>query len=106
MKSDASYHLQLRLIGDVTGIQDDVCQLEVVAKPEDAGPAFCGQFSHWNPVLDEICTFMHSSPFNRKAIQRTLSAGLAADLINRETGKKFGFGPAVIQSLHLKQIAV
>lgn len=44
---------------------------------------------------------MQSSAFHRKAIQRTLAAGLAADLINRETGSKHIFTAEELAALSL-----
>jgi hypothetical protein len=44
---------------------------------------------------------MRSSAFHRKAIQRTLTAGLAAHLINRETGGKHMFSAEELAGLSL-----
>jgi hypothetical protein len=47
---------------------------------------------------------MSSSPFHRKAIQRTLAAGLDAHMINRETGDKHIFSSDELAALSLKPV--
>ena len=91
MDNSPRYTLQLRFVADTSDSAYVDHQLEILAHPTQAGQQFQGRFRLWEPVFDEICSMMRSSAFHRKAIHRTLAAGLAADLINRETGSKHIF---------------
>ncbi len=98
MQSTVNYTLQLRVVpADLQGITE----LEVMAQPCQSGQPFHGRFRQWEPIFDNICAWVSTSAFHRKAVQRTLSAGLVADLINRETGNKHEFSQAEISRLGL-----
>ncbi len=98
MQNPVNYTLQLRMLpADLQGSTE----LEVVAQPCQSGLPFHGRFRQWEPVFDNICAWVSTSAFHRKAVQRTLSAGLVADLINRETGSKHLFSEVEIARLGL-----
>lgn len=101
MDTSTRYTLQLRFVADATDSTFHDHQLEILAHPTQTGPLFQGRFRTWEPVFEEICAMMRSSAFHRKAIQRTLAAGLAADLINRETGSKHIFTSEELAALSL-----
>jgi hypothetical protein len=101
MENTTQYTLQLRLVGNAADGQCDASELEVLAHPSEAGQPFHGRFQPWERVFEEICSLMRSSAFHRKAIQRTLTAGLAAHLINRETGGKHMFSAEELAGLSL-----
>jgi hypothetical protein len=104
MENTTRYSLQLRFVGNGGEGHFDASELEVLAHPEAAGQPFLGRFRQWEPVFEDICALMRSSAFHRKAIQRTLSAGLAAHLINRETGDKHMFSGEDLARLSLAPV--
>ncbi len=97
MEKIVQYTLQLRV--DTT---NSVSELEILAHPDATGQPFRGSFKHWEPMFESICAWVSSSAFHRKAIQRTLTAGLPAFLINRETGDKHMFSEEEVATLGLK----
>ncbi len=101
MENTSRYTLQLRFVADTSDASFLDHQLEILAHPTQTGQLFQGRFLLWEPVFEEICQMMRSSAFHRKAIQRTLTAGLAADLINRETGSKHIFTAEELAALSL-----
>ncbi len=101
MENSARYTLQLRFVADTSDSSYLDHQLEILAQPVQIGQPFQGRFRLWEPIFEEICSMMRSSAFHRKAIQRTLAAGLAADLINRETGSKHIFTAEELAALSL-----
>jgi hypothetical protein len=109
MENTTLYTMQLRFVGSNADGLFGNSELEVIAHPlnhaEPGGQPFLGRFLHWQPVFEDICRLMQSSAFHRKAIQRTLSAGLAADLINRETGSKHTFSADELARLCLAPVS-
>jgi hypothetical protein len=101
MENTTRYSLQLRFVGLASDNISGNSALEVLAHPEMAGQPFHGHFHPWEPVFEDICSLMRSSAFHRKAIQRTLTAGLPAHLINRETGDKHMFSAEDLARLSL-----
>jgi len=102
MQNATHYTLQLRFVGSLSDASHS--ELEVLAHPVQsdlASQPFQGRFQRWEPVFEDICSLMRSSAFHRKAIQRTLSAGLPAHLINRETGDKHMFSAEEVAQLSL-----
>jgi hypothetical protein len=99
MESSIRYTLQLRIVGSES--KHGSSELEVLAHPCQPGQHFQGRFRQWEPVFENICSWVSSSAFHRKAIQRTLTAGLPAFLINRETGNKHVFSAEEIAQLSL-----
>jgi hypothetical protein len=99
MESTIQYTLQLRVVGSDS--KQGTSELEVVAHPCQQGQPFHGRFLQWEPIFERICSWVSSSAFHRKAIQRTLAAGLPAHLINRETGDKHVFSAEEIARLSL-----
>jgi hypothetical protein len=96
---NTKYTLQLRFVG--IDSHSGHSALEVLAHPCEQGQPIHGRFLHWEPVLEKICSWVSTSAFHRKAIKRTLAAGLPADLINRETGGKHVFSAEEIARLSL-----
>jgi hypothetical protein len=99
MENTVQYTLRLRFVGSETKIGSS--ELEVVAHPCQEGQPYRGRFLQWEPVFESICSWVSSSAFHRKAIQRTLAAGLPAYLINRETGSKHVFSAEEVARLCL-----
>ena len=99
MESTIQYTLRLRFVGSDS--KQGTSELEVLASPCDEGQPYHGRFLHWEPVFENICSWVSTSAFHRKAIQRTLTAGLPAHLINRETGNKHVFSAEEIARLSL-----
>jgi hypothetical protein len=104
MKKDTTlYSLQLRPIEPSAESRHGFSVLEVVAQPSGPGSIIRARFRQWEPIFDRICSFVSSSPFHRKAMHRTLSAGLPAHLIDRVTGGKHMFSQEQIAELHLDE---
>ncbi len=101
MKIEEQYTVQLKFTEVPQGRSSSESLLQVLAYPATAGPLLSGNFQQWQPVLDVLCSAISPSDFNRKAIQRTISAGLTADLIDRTTGRKYLFASEFLTSLRL-----
>ena len=99
MENTVQYTVQLRIVGSDS--KQGNSELEVVAHPSQQGQPYHGRFLQWEPIFEKICSWVSSSAFNRKAIHRTLTAGLPAHLINRETGDKHMFSAEEIGHLSL-----
>ncbi len=97
------YSLQLRPVEPTTESRHGFSVLEVVAQPSGPGSVIKARFRQWEPIFDRICAFVSSSPFHRKAMHRTLSAGLPAHLIDRVTGGKHMFSQEQIAALRLNE---
>lgn len=104
MKQDTTlYSLQLRPIEPSTESDHGFSALEVVAQPSGPGSVIRARFRQWEPIFERICAFVSSSPFHRKAMHRTLRAGLPAHLIDRVTGGKHLFSQEQIAELCLDE---
>ena len=108
MKQDTTlYSLQLRPIAPSSGSPQQFTALEVGAQPAGSPSgspgAIRGRFRHWEPIFDRICAFVSSSPFHRKAMHRSLIAGLPTHLIDRATGGKQLFSREQIAELRLDE---
>jgi hypothetical protein len=108
MKQDTTlYSLQLRPIEPSSGSLQEFSALEVVAQPSGSASgspgAIRGLFPQWEPIFERICAFVSSSPFHRKAMHRSLRAGLPTHLIDRATGGKQLFSREQIAELRLDQ---
>lgn len=101
MKIREQYTVQLKFTEIPQGRMPSDSVLQVLAHPATAGPLLSGSFQQWQPVLDVLCSAISPSDFNRKAIQRTISAGLTADLIDRATGRKYLFSADALTFLKL-----
>jgi hypothetical protein len=101
MKIEEQYTVQLKFTQVPQGRISSDSLLQVLAYPATAGPLLSGKFQQWQPILDVLCSAISPSDFNRKAIHRTISAGLTADLIDRTTGRKYLFPAEVLTSLKL-----
>ena len=107
MKQDTTlYSLQLRPIEPSSGSPQQFTALEVVAQPSGSGSSgspIRGLFPQWEPIFERICAFVSSSPFHRKAMHRSLTAGLPTHLIDRATGGKQLFSREQIAELRLDE---
>jgi hypothetical protein len=101
MEDTNRYALQLRFVGKSSDGAHQNSELDVLALPVKMGNTLHGRFRNWEPVFEDICLLMNSSAFNRKAVQRTLTAGLPADLIDRQTGQQYMFSAGALASLKL-----
>lgn len=79
--------------------EDGVVELEIVAQPEGAGQTIRTRSRQWLPIFDRLCTLLSSSPFHRKAMQRTLTAGLPMHVVDRTDGSKLFFSKEDIAAL-------
>ncbi len=95
------YSLQLRPVEMCSNSEHRVSELEIVALPAGSGSEIKARFRQWEPVFERICSILSSSPFHRKAMHRTLNAGLPAHLIDRATGSKHLFSQEEIAMLEL-----
>jgi hypothetical protein len=104
MNSQATlYSLHLRPVGAAMDSADGISELEVIAQPAGPGRARKARFRQWEPVLDRICATLGFSPFHRKAMHRTLFAGLPADMIDRSNGHTRLFSSEELAALELNQ---
>jgi hypothetical protein len=95
------YTVRIKFTGSAAEILLCNSPLHVLASSAGSGPSLSGSFLQWRPILEALCSFGNASPFNRKAIERTISAGLTADLIDRATGRKSLFTAEALSSLRL-----
>ena len=97
----AFYSLQLRPVEMSLGSGNSVSEMEVVVHPAGPGGVQKARFRQWEPIFERICSLLSSSPFHRKAMRRTLEAGLPAHMINRTTGSNHLFSAAELAELEL-----
>ncbi len=100
-KESTFYSLQLRPIQLCSESSHGVSEVEVVAHPTGPGREMKGRFQQWEPIFERICSIMSSSPFHRKAMHRTIRAGLPTHFIDRATGSKHLFSREQIAELSL-----
>lgn len=93
------YSLQLRPVEVSQQSEDGVLELEFVAEPEGVGQAIRGRSRQWLPIFERLCTLLSSSPFHRKAMQRTLRAGVPMHVLDRTNGAKLMFSEEQIAAL-------
>ena len=94
------YSLQFRPIASQPS-EDGVMELEIVAEPEGPGQAIRTRSRQWLPIFDRLCTLLSTSPFHRKAMQRTLDAGVPMHVLDRTNGTKLLFSEEQIAALSL-----
>ena len=97
------YSLQFRPIALSQPSEDGVMELEIVAEPEGPGQAIRTRSRQWLPIFDRLCTLLSSSPFHRKAMQRTLDAGVPMHVLDRTNGAKLLFSEEQIAALSQDQ---
>jgi hypothetical protein len=95
------YSLQLSPIELSSHSDHGVLEMEIVAQPDGPGEAIRTRSRQWQPIFERICNFMSSSPFQRKAMQRTLVAGVAMHVLDRTNGEKLMFSEEEIAALAL-----
>jgi hypothetical protein len=98
------YSLQLRPVCAAADSAQGISELEVIAQPAGPGSVRKARFRQWEPIFDRICTILSSSPFQRKAMHRTLFAGLPARLIDRSNGSTRLFSAEELAALELNQV--
>lgn len=101
-KETMQYSLQLRPVEMSSESRHGVSELEVIVFPAGSGKVMKARFRQWEPIFERICSIISSSPFHRKAMHRTLKAGLPTHLINRSTGDKHLFSQEQIAELNLE----
>jgi hypothetical protein len=94
------YSLQLRL---VKGLAEDPAEhkVELIAFPAGAGEPREAHFELWEPLSTRLSQVASSTPFHLKAIYRTLTAGLTASVIDRDTGAPLVFSLGQLKDLGL-----
>jgi hypothetical protein len=97
------YSLQLRPVELCDMSDHGVLEMEIVAHPDGPGEAIRTRSRQWLPIFDRICTFLSSSPFQRKAMHRTLKAGVPMHVLNRTNGEKLFFSEEEIAALSLHE---
>jgi hypothetical protein len=97
------YSLQLRPVELASHADDGVLEMEIVAQPDGPGQPICRRSRQWLPIFERICNFLSSSPFHRKAMHRTLRAGVPMDLLDRTNGAKLLFSAEEIAAFALDE---
>ncbi len=93
------YSLQFRPIPVTQTTEDGSMELEIFAEPEGPGQPIRARARQWLPVFDRLCTLLSSSPFHRKAMHRTLQAGVPMQVVDRTDGSKLMFSAEQIAAL-------
>jgi hypothetical protein len=95
------YSLQLRPVELSQQSDDGVVEMEIVAQPEGPGQPILTRSRQWQPIFERLCTLLSSSPFHRKAMHRTLLAGVPMHVLDRTDGTKLMFSEEQIAALSL-----
>ncbi len=95
------YSLQFRPVEMSAHATPGVMELEIVAQPEGAGAPISTRSRQWLPIFERLCSLVSSSPFQRKAMERTLQAGVAMHVLDRSSGAKLFFSEEEIAALTL-----
>jgi hypothetical protein len=103
MNDMTRYSLQLRPVELCNQSDHGVLEMEIVAHPDGPGEAIRTRSRQWLPIFERICTFLSSSPFQRKAMHRTLKAGVPMHVLNRTNGEKLFFSEEEIAALALDE---
>jgi hypothetical protein len=101
MNDMTRYSLQLRPVELCSQSDHGVLEMEIVAHPDGPGEAIRTRSRQWLPIFDRICTFLSSSPFQRKAMHRTLKAGVPMHMLDRTNGEKLFFSEEEIAAFAL-----
>jgi hypothetical protein len=94
-KQTTRYSLQLSPVELSSQSDCGVLEMEIVAHPEGPGEAI--------RTFERICTLLSSSPFQRKAMHRTLTAGVPMHVLDRTNGEKQLFSEEEIAMLALNK---
>jgi hypothetical protein len=100
MTEAPKYSLQLRLVKGSVGDPAEP-QVELIALPEGPGDSPQPHFELWEPLSSRLSTVASSSPVHLKALYRTLTAGLTASVIDRDTGAPQFFSLHQLRALGL-----
>ena len=95
------YSLEMRPLELGKEAEHGVLEMEIVAQPNGPGEAIRTRSRQWLPIFERICTFLSSSPFQRKAMHRTLTAGVPMHVLDRTNGEKQLFSEEQIAALAL-----
>lgn len=79
-----------------------VTELEIVAQPDGPGAAIRTRSRQWMPIFERLCSLVSSSPFQRKAMDRTLRAGVPMHVLNRVSGQVLYFSKEEINALTIE----
>jgi hypothetical protein len=93
------YSLEFRPLEMSQQPQPGVLELEIVAQPDGPGSAISTRSRQWLPIFERLCSLVSSSPFQRKAMQRTLAAGVSMHVLDRSNGKMRYFSEEEIAAL-------
>jgi hypothetical protein len=102
-KQTTRYSLQLSPIELSSQSDCGVLEMEIVAQPEGPGEAIRTRSRQWLPIFESICTLLSSSPFQRKAMHRTLTAGVPMHVLDRTNGEKQLFSEEELTMLALNK---
>jgi len=97
------YSLQMRPVELSNQSEHGVLEMEIVAEPDGPGEAIRTRSRQWLPIFERICTLLSSSPFHRKAMHRTLTAGVPMHVLDRTNGEKQLFSEEEIAALTLSE---
>jgi hypothetical protein len=100
-KQMTRYSLQLSPIELSSQSDCGVLEMEILAQPDGPGEAIRTRSRQWLPIFERICTLLSSSPFQRKAMHRTLTAGVPMHVLDRTNGEKQLFSEEEIAALAL-----
>jgi hypothetical protein len=103
IKNMTRYSLQLCPIELCSQSDHGVAEMEIVAQPDGPGQPIRTRSREWLPIFDRICNFVSSSPFHRKAMHRTLKAGVSMHMLDRTNGAKLFFSEEEIAALTLDE---
>jgi hypothetical protein len=95
------YSLQMRPVEFCSHSEYGVMEMEILAEPDGPGEAIRTRSRQWLPIFERICTLLSSSPFHRKAMHRTLTAGVPMHVLDRTNGEKLLFSEEEIAALAL-----
>jgi len=93
------YSLQFRPLEMCNQPEAGVLELEIVAQPDGPGLPISTRSRQWLPIFERLCSLVSSSPFQRKAMQRTLQAGVPMHVLDRSNGAKLYFTEEEIAAL-------
>ncbi|HXP07634.1 MAG TPA: hypothetical protein VN828_04020 [Acidobacteriaceae bacterium] len=100
-KETTRYSLQMCPVELCNQSELGVAEMEIVAQPNGPGEAIRTRSRQWLPIFERICTLLSSSPFQRKLMHRTLTAGVAMHVLDRTNGEKLLFSEEEIAALSL-----
>jgi len=102
-KETTRYSLQMRPVELSNQSEYGVLEMEIVAEPDGPGETIRTRSRQWLPIFERICTLLSSSPFHRKAMHRTLTAGVPMHVLDRTNGAKQLFSEEEIAALALNE---